>query len=121
LYSEKTQKITAWLDWELAVLGDRHQDLAWGAELDDAIERADAPLSDSSADAVILDGTRVQLLSCIEAAVAQASGSPSEQAVARAVIVGSRPQFDLARAFCRPAGFDGHSDEMRTLTQLLQG
>lgn len=29
LYSEETQKITAWLDWELAVLGDRHQDLAW--------------------------------------------------------------------------------------------
>lgn len=29
LYSEETQRITAWLDWELAVLGDRHQDLAW--------------------------------------------------------------------------------------------
>lgn len=29
LFSEKTQRITAWLDWELAVLGDRHQDLAW--------------------------------------------------------------------------------------------
>lgn len=29
LYSEETRKITAWLDWELAVLGDRHQDLAW--------------------------------------------------------------------------------------------
>ena len=29
LYSEETQQITAWLDWELAVLGDRHQDLAW--------------------------------------------------------------------------------------------
>ena len=29
LYSEETQRITAWLDWELSVLGDRHQDLAW--------------------------------------------------------------------------------------------
>ncbi|MES2493356.1 MAG: phosphotransferase family protein [Pseudomonadota bacterium] len=29
LYSEQSQQITAWLDWELAVLGDRHQDLAW--------------------------------------------------------------------------------------------
>jgi aminoglycoside phosphotransferase (APT) family kinase protein len=29
LYSEETQKVTAWLDWELAVLGDRHQDLSW--------------------------------------------------------------------------------------------
>lgn len=29
LFSETSQKITAWLDWELAVLGDRHQDLSW--------------------------------------------------------------------------------------------
>ena len=29
LFSEKDQRITAWLDWELAVLGDRHQDLTW--------------------------------------------------------------------------------------------
>jgi aminoglycoside phosphotransferase (APT) family kinase protein len=29
LFSEAEQKITAWLDWELAVLGDRHQDLTW--------------------------------------------------------------------------------------------
>jgi aminoglycoside phosphotransferase (APT) family kinase protein len=29
LFSEEERRITAWLDWELAVLGDRHQDLAW--------------------------------------------------------------------------------------------
>jgi len=29
LFSEEEQRITAWLDWELAVLGDRHQDLSW--------------------------------------------------------------------------------------------
>ena len=29
LYDEESEQITAWLDWELAVLGDRHQDLAW--------------------------------------------------------------------------------------------
>lgn len=29
LFSEHEQSITAWLDWELAVLGDRHQDLTW--------------------------------------------------------------------------------------------
>lgn len=29
LYDEETTEITAWLDWELALLGDRHQDLAW--------------------------------------------------------------------------------------------
>jgi aminoglycoside phosphotransferase (APT) family kinase protein len=29
LFSEASGEITAWLDWELAVLGDRHQDLTW--------------------------------------------------------------------------------------------
>lgn len=29
LFDEKTVEITAWLDWELALLGDRHQDIAW--------------------------------------------------------------------------------------------
>ncbi|MFW2829430.1 phosphotransferase family protein [Sphingomonas sp. ID0503] len=29
LFSPETGEITAWLDWELGVVGDRHQDLAW--------------------------------------------------------------------------------------------
>lgn len=29
LFTEHDAEITAWLDWELALLGDRHQDLAW--------------------------------------------------------------------------------------------
>lgn len=29
LFRESDAQITAWLDWELALLGDRHQDLAW--------------------------------------------------------------------------------------------
>jgi aminoglycoside phosphotransferase (APT) family kinase protein len=29
LFNESDARITAWLDWELALLGDRHQDLAW--------------------------------------------------------------------------------------------
>jgi len=31
LFSEAEERITAWLDWELAALGDRHQDLTWTA------------------------------------------------------------------------------------------
>jgi aminoglycoside phosphotransferase (APT) family kinase protein len=33
LISEADGRITAWLDWELAVLGDRHQDLTWATSL----------------------------------------------------------------------------------------
>jgi aminoglycoside phosphotransferase (APT) family kinase protein len=29
LFDEQDRRITAWLDWELARIGDRHQDLAW--------------------------------------------------------------------------------------------
>jgi aminoglycoside phosphotransferase (APT) family kinase protein len=29
LFNEQDYRITAWLDWELARIGDRHQDLAW--------------------------------------------------------------------------------------------
>ncbi|WP_281783316.1 phosphotransferase family protein [Sinimarinibacterium flocculans] len=29
LFDETTARITAWLDWELGRIGDRHQDLAW--------------------------------------------------------------------------------------------
>lgn len=29
LFNEQDHRITAWLDWELARVGDRHQDLAW--------------------------------------------------------------------------------------------
>ena len=31
LFTETDARITAWLDWELAVIGDRHQDLTWAA------------------------------------------------------------------------------------------
>lgn len=33
LISEDDGSITAWLDWELSVLGDRHQDLTWATSL----------------------------------------------------------------------------------------
>jgi aminoglycoside phosphotransferase (APT) family kinase protein len=33
LIAEDDGRITAWLDWELAVLGDRHQDLTWATSL----------------------------------------------------------------------------------------
>jgi aminoglycoside phosphotransferase (APT) family kinase protein len=31
LFTETNARITAWLDWELAVIGDRHQDITWAA------------------------------------------------------------------------------------------
>src|SRR3546814_15526068 len=35
LFDEESRRITAWLDWELAVLGDRHQDLTWTTRSDE--------------------------------------------------------------------------------------
>lgn len=31
LFTENDAQITAWLDWELSVIGDRHQDIMWAA------------------------------------------------------------------------------------------
>lgn len=31
LFTENDARITAWLDWELSVIGDRHQDITWAA------------------------------------------------------------------------------------------
>lgn len=42
LFAENSQRITAWLDWELAVLGDRHQDLTWASLRDRARQAAAA-------------------------------------------------------------------------------
>jgi hypothetical protein len=80
---------------------------------------ARASLENACADEAALDSVRVQLLAEIETAVAAASGGASERAVARAVIVGSRPQFDLARVMCQRAGFDLSSAELPSLDQLL--
>lgn len=33
LFTEEDNQISAWLDWELAHLGDRHEDLAWACSL----------------------------------------------------------------------------------------
>jgi len=33
LYTEHDNKITSWLDWELAHLGDRHEDIAWTTQI----------------------------------------------------------------------------------------
>jgi aminoglycoside phosphotransferase (APT) family kinase protein len=32
LFTEEDNRITAWLDWELSYLGDRHEDLAWATK-----------------------------------------------------------------------------------------
>ncbi len=32
LYTEDDRRISAWLDWELAYFGDRHEDLSWAAK-----------------------------------------------------------------------------------------
>jgi aminoglycoside phosphotransferase (APT) family kinase protein len=33
LYTEEDNKISAWLDWELGHLGDRHEDIAWATNI----------------------------------------------------------------------------------------
>ena len=85
-----------------------------------SVAAARATLVDPRLDEAALDGVRTELLAHVEAVVAAAVGGPSERQVARAVIVASRPQCDLARAICAPAGFDPAASELPPLDHQLQ-
>lgn len=81
---------------------------------------AQAALADPAADEARLDGERRDLLAVVEAAVAAAAGTARETAVARAVIAASKPQCDLARAWCAPSGFEVEPDALPPLDELLR-
>jgi hypothetical protein len=77
-----------------------------GAPAPASLNEAHGALEDATRDEAALDAVRRELLEQIEASVASTAGMPAEQNVARAVVAGSRAQFDLARAWCQPAGFE---------------
>ena len=84
--------------------------------LAELVATADALLLDPEATEASLDATRLGILSAVEDAVAASNG---DRAIARAVIAGMRPQTDLARAWCLPAGFDVDPQDLPPLEQLL--
>ena len=86
------------------------------ANLAGLIAEADALLVDAEAKEASLDAARLRILSAAEDAVAASKGDP---AIAKAVIAAVKPQTDLARAWCLPAGFDVDPQDLPALETLL--
>jgi hypothetical protein len=51
--------------------------------------------------------------------IERSAGDANDHAIARAIIAASKPQCDLARAWCLPAGFELHPGEVPPLAELL--
>lgn len=83
------------------------------------ISDAQAALGDVRLGEADLDAVRKALLSSSEAAVAASVGTDTETAVARAVIAASKAQFDLARAWGEPAGFEVERVALPSLESVL--
>jgi len=90
---------------------------AAGASIDAAA--AHGVLADAAADEGALDAARRALLSTVEQAVSASAGKPEERAIAKAVIAASKPQCDLARAWCAGSGFEVEADALPSLESLL--
>ena len=97
-------------------LADRIKAVGGKGDLAGLIAEADALLLDPEANEATLDGTRQRILSAAEDAVAASKG---DLEIARAVIAAVRPQTDLARAWCLPAGFDVDPQDLPELETLL--
>jgi len=80
---------------------------------------ARAALEEARASEADLDVVRKRLLAAIEAGVTASVGTKAETPVARAVIAASKAQFDLARAWGAPAGFEVERGALPSLESLL--
>lgn len=93
-------------------------DAAQTAKFGAQIASAQALLDDPGSSFPDLEGMRGKLLDAVSAVVEQ-TPSPHRTAVAKAVIAASKPQFDLARAWSLPAGFELNPEEVPALETLL--
>jgi hypothetical protein len=80
---------------------------------------AKAALEDPHADAHQIDSHKSRLLAAVSALVDTAPDGTGADALARAVVSASKPQFDLIRAWCLPAGFEPDPDEVLSIEELL--
>lgn len=99
-------------------LGAAVADSAPDAPLEIALREAREALSDVEADTQTLQARKSTLLSAASA-LANAPEQTSGRAISRAIILTSKGQFDLARAWCLPAGFELEPAAIPSLESLL--
>lgn len=88
-------------------------------KLHDQIATAQALLENPGSTLTDLENTRSKLLNAISSLVKETQDPVRRAAVSAAVIAASMPQFDLARAWSLPAGFELDPVEIRALEALL--
>jgi hypothetical protein len=81
---------------------------------------AKAALEDPRADGRDLEMHKARLLTGVSTLVDEAPGNGARaDSLARAVVAASKPQFDLIRAWCLPAGFEPDPGEVAPIEGLL--
>jgi hypothetical protein len=84
------------------------------------LSTAKAVLEDPRADTRDLEIHKARLLTAVSTLVDDAPGDGARaDSLARAVVATSKPQFDLIRAWCLPAGFEPDPDEVPPIERLL--
>jgi hypothetical protein len=90
-----------------------------GGLLDAPLAPARAAVEGADSSAIELEACKARLLEAACRVVERSAGDATDRAIARAIIAASKPQFDLARAWCLPAGFELHPGEVPPLEELL--
>lgn len=88
-------------------------------KLQGQIASAQALLENPGSTLTDLESTRSKLLTAISTLVEETQDPARRTAVSAAVIAASKPQFDLARAWSLPAGFELDPVEVPALETLL--
>jgi hypothetical protein len=84
------------------------------------LSAAKAVLEDPRADGRDLEIHKARLLTAVSTLVDGAPGDGARaDSLARAVVAASKPQFDLIRAWCLPAGFEPDPNEVPPIERLL--
>jgi hypothetical protein len=80
-----------------------------------------AALADATVDMSELENCKARLLTAVSNIVAHSPDAVADRRIAQAVISASKPQCDLARAWCLPAGFEPDPAELPVIESLLDG
>jgi hypothetical protein len=89
--------------------------------VDAALTQARAALKAADLGSVDLEACKTRLLEAVCSEIERCRADAVDREMARAVIAASKGQFDLARAWCLPAGFELHPGEVPPLEDLLRG
>lgn len=94
--------------------------IAADPELNEALGAAKLVVDETWDDAKSLDRHRTRLSSTVCDSVERARDQTMKRKIAEAIILASKGQLDLARAWCLPAGFEADPKLVPSLEEVLE-